>query len=202
MLVAMQDPVTKLRLAADLGVSPAQASIYQRAARLVQRCGVAAQDTIDAAYRIEVDVSNPKTKDFGIQQRDRVLNASTTKAALAALRENRLDLKAFAHTGTAVANDASRPRELKPGLVYLVRISTDDSYKIGVTANLEQRLHDLRAELGVPIDLVHSLKTDDMYGVEQYWHRRFATKWTGRRGERFRLTGDDVEAFRRRGAFM
>jgi hypothetical protein len=44
--------------------------------------------------------------------------------------------------------------------------------------------------------LVHKTKTDDAFGIEQYWHKRFAAKNT--EGEWFSLSRQDVEAFKRR----
>lgn len=79
------------------------------------------------------------------------------------------------------------------GYVYMQRHASD--YKIGFTTSLNKRGRQIQIELPQEIELVHSILTDDPQGVEAYWHRRFADKRT--RGEWFRLTKNDVAAFRR-----
>jgi len=58
------------------------------------------------------------------------------------------------------------------------------------------RERELAIQLPEKVKVMHSIKTDDQSGIEEYWHKRFA----GRRknGEWFELTADDVVAFRSR----
>lgn len=79
------------------------------------------------------------------------------------------------------------------GAVYLLRHGPH--HKIGCSKQPEDRIAELRLMLPPRIHLVHIIKTDDPFGVESYWHRRFAAKRA--RGEWFKLTRQDVATFRR-----
>lgn len=57
-------------------------------------------------------------------------------------------------------------------------------------------MRQIAVHLPEDLELVHAISTDDAYGIEAYWHRRFAEKRRG--GEWFELTAVDVKAFRRR----
>ena len=78
--------------------------------------------------------------------------------------------------------------------VYLMKFGR--FFKIGCSATPEQRVSDLQRGLPERAKLLHIIRTDDPYGIEAYWHRRFAEKCA--RGEWFRLTPEDVAAFRHR----
>lgn len=79
------------------------------------------------------------------------------------------------------------------GAVYLLRHGPH--HKIGCSRAPDHRLTELRLMLPPQSHVVHMIKTDDPHGVESYWHRRYAEKRV--RGEWFRLTREDVAAFRR-----
>lgn len=78
------------------------------------------------------------------------------------------------------------------GGVYLLRCGR--AFKIGCSRTPDQRTGNLQRGLPLSAKLVHVIDTDDPYGVESYWHRRFAAKRV--RGEWFRLASEDVAAFR------
>ncbi len=86
----------------------------------------------------------------------------------------------------------------KDGFVYLgmLKIDTKKRYKIGKTNFVERRHSELSFQLPEKLELVHYIRTDDMTGIESYWHKRFADKNTN--GEWFDLSSDEVRAFKLR----
>lgn len=86
----------------------------------------------------------------------------------------------------------------KEGYVYmgLLRLGREKRYKIGKAVLVERRRDQISLQLPESLELVHVISTDDAYGIEAYWHKRFATKNT--KGEWFALSRQDVEAFKRR----
>lgn len=87
---------------------------------------------------------------------------------------------------------------LETGYVYLalMRVGREKRFKIGKANLVEQRTKQVAMNLPEELELIHAISTDDAYGIEAYWHRRFAEKRRG--GEWFALTADDVRAFKRR----
>ena len=85
------------------------------------------------------------------------------------------------------------------GVVYLIK--SGRTYKIGKTGSMEGRSRQFAIQLPHPHVIVHKLETDDIAGIEAYWHRRFEGKRLGT-SEWFALNADDVKAFQRRRKYM
>jgi len=101
--------------------------------------------------------------------------------------------------GTASTSQPSR-RAQEPdakvqfGYVYL--ILSGKQYKIGFSKAALSRasvVSNLSPEGG---EIIHLIRTDDMRGIEAYWHNRFAEKRGN--GEWFALSAADIAAFKRR----
>jgi Meiotically up-regulated gene 113 len=94
--------------------------------------------------------------------------------------------------------DVTTNTKTNEGFVYLgmLRIGSGKRYKIGKTNLVERRSTELSLQLPEKLELVHYIRTDDMSGIEAYWHRRFADKNTN--GEWFDLSSDEVRAFKLR----
>ncbi|MCX6737809.1 MAG: GIY-YIG nuclease family protein [Candidatus Parcubacteria bacterium] len=83
--------------------------------------------------------------------------------------------------------------DVTSGFVYLGKQHGD--YKIGKAKDANRRRDDITLLGSEPFNLIHEIKTDDMDGLEKYWHNRFKSKW--KRGEWFNLNSVDVKAFKR-----
>lgn len=93
---------------------------------------------------------------------------------------------------TAEILDTNAPASII-GYVYLIKFRSD--FKIGASSDPERRYGQIATQMPDAMTNVHTIKTDDPFGVESYWHRRFEAKRL--KGEWFRLTQADVRAFRR-----
>lgn len=84
------------------------------------------------------------------------------------------------------------------GYVYmgLLKIGHEKRYKIGKAVLVARRTDQISLQLPEDLTLIHSITTDDAFGIEAYWQKRFKHKNT--KGEWFTLSADDIKAFKRR----
>ncbi|MDD5147434.1 MAG: GIY-YIG nuclease family protein [Candidatus Daviesbacteria bacterium] len=79
------------------------------------------------------------------------------------------------------------------GYVYLGK--RGKHYRIGRAKDLDQRRNDHNLNQPEYFEYIHVIKTDDPVNIEDYWHKRFASKMFT--GEWFKLNSSDVKAFKR-----
>ena len=103
-----------------------------------------------------------------------------------------------ADTGKGKNQDVSKENDIQFGYVYLMK--SGRYYKIGKSDCVEKRHYELGTKLPEELKIIHKIKTDDPYGIEAYWHKRFEDNRKG--GEWFDLSSSDVTAFKRRKGFM
>jgi hypothetical protein len=91
-----------------------------------------------------------------------------------------------------VENDGEAGRDI--GFVYLMK--SGKFYKIGRSNAAGRREYEIAIQLPEPLRTIHTIRTDDPAGIEEYWHKRFAAR--RKKGEWFDLNAGEVSAFRRR----
>ena len=87
-------------------------------------------------------------------------------------------------------------KEVEPQFSYVYLMKSGRYYKIGKSDCVEKRNYEIGIKLPEESTIIHRIKTDDPFGIEEYWHKRFKDKRKG--GEWFDLSSSDVKVFRRR----
>jgi hypothetical protein len=108
------------------------------------------------------------------------------------------DVAAICRTIPTEPREPDSDASFETGYVYLalMKVGREKRYKIGKADIVGRRTRQIAVHLPEELELVHAISTDDAYGIEAYWHKRFAEKRRG--GEWFELAAADVKAFRRR----
>jgi hypothetical protein len=91
-----------------------------------------------------------------------------------------------------VENDGASAENI--GFVYLMK--SGRFYKIGRSNAAGRREYEIAIQLPESLQTLHTIRTDDPAGIEEYWHKRFAAK--RKKGEWFDLNAADISAFGRR----
>lgn len=87
----------------------------------------------------------------------------------------------------------SKPqKQNSTGIVYV--LAGNGFYKIGKTTNLRARLSQLTPKLPFEVELIHTIKTEDIDSLEEFLHEQFAGKRVN--GEWFRLDENDIKALK------
>ena len=73
-------------------------------------------------------------------------------------------------------------------------VNRTENIKIGKSKDPDRRREDITLLGSEPFELIHVIKTDDMNGIEKYWHERFKSKH--KRAEWFSLSRTDISAFK------
>ena len=87
----------------------------------------------------------------------------------------------------------AEPEEEKVRIEYVYLMKSGRHYKIGKTNNLKRREREIRIEMPEKLVVIHHIETDDPFGIESYWHKRFSGQ--RRNGEWFELSTKDVKVF-------
>jgi len=139
------------------------------------------------------------------KRRERQGPETTLREALAAWCrktgefENILPLLETGKTTTPPTGPRRLTRGVVNGYVYLMRYGSSGAvYKVGLTDNVHRRHSQLSMMAPQDMRIVHAIPTDDPPGIERYRLERFAPKLVKGKKEIFRLTQDDVAAFKSR----
>jgi hypothetical protein len=88
----------------------------------------------------------------------------------------------------------ARPIEPEPKAGYVYVLKAGPYYKIGVSTNIDRRIKQLSTLPPFDLELIFTIQTSDMYGLESKLHERFDHQ--RQNGEWFILTITDIEWIR------
>lgn len=81
----------------------------------------------------------------------------------------------------------------KAGYVYLLHGVGTNFYKVGHTNNLDRRIKQISPILPFRLELIHSIKTDNRYALEAFFHNKFRA--SRQKGEWFELSPEEISLF-------
>ena len=81
------------------------------------------------------------------------------------------------------------------GYTYLMK--SGRYYTIGKSDHTGRRSYDHERKLPKRITIIHTIKSDDPFGVEKYWENRFMDKKTETKGSWYDLNASDIQSFKR-----
>lgn len=174
----------------------ADESVLEAAVQIVRKLG-RFPTAVEIRFECNADATLPSHNTFG--RFDGLVGLRTRLRSFAA-ESGLTDVVAAIphHEKETVANsailDIEGTQPFSDGFVYLIK--SGKHFKIGKANSVEARHRQLKIQLPQVAEVIHKIKTDDPFGVESYWHRRFADRRLN--GEWFVLSTDDVKAFRRR----
>jgi len=121
---------------------------------------------------------------------EEIYQAATTQLATNALSASLLAvfqdcLTAKQRKPTHLENQQSTTR---PGCVYLLK--GERYYKIGLSSNVNRRMEEISPRLPFETELICTIATEDMHGLEAQLHELYAGKRAN--GEWFKLSDEDV----------
>lgn len=72
-------------------------------------------------------------------------------------------------------SDVSESTDFEVGYVYLalMKVGREKRFKIGKADIVGRRTKQIAVQLPEDLELIHAISTDDAYGIESYWHKRF-----------------------------
>jgi len=103
----------------------------------------------------------------------------------------RAEIDQFASESRPLGRPPRRGEQYSVEGAHVYILQCGPYYKIGASAKVGQRISQLSALPPFDIELIHTIPTDDMYGLESELHTQFSDK--RKRGEWFELDDSDVE---------